>query len=213
MKTILSQILFRFPKLTKTQSNPVILNGLVALSKSMKDQDIDRYRFEYRHGKALFDVFFFIDEKPYVLLFGAKGENFSFEVIVSCKFEIEIYLDNTTYYGLCRVLQLRYNPDNRFSTRGFFEEFNQATPSKAKVTSIPEPHEIANYRSVAEEEDKTFFLSWRNNAKRGDQVSETNLMKTKQLLSYKAFERCKDKNISSCWTDDSTKAKKYKLPE
>lgn len=179
----------------------------------MIDQDIDLYQFEYKHGKALFDILFFIVENSYVLLFGAKGENFSFEITVSDSFEIEPYIESETYSGLCRVLRLRYNPDNRFSTRGFFEEFNQAIPRRARVTSIPEPHEIAIYRSVTEEENKIFFLGWRHNDIRKDQVSEANLMKTKTLLGYKAFKRCKDENISSCWTDDPIKAKKYKLPE
>ena len=86
----------------------------------MIDQDIDLYQFEYKHGKALFDILFFIVENSYVLLFGAKGENFSFEIKVSDSFEIEPYIESETYSGLCRVLRLRYNPDNRFSTRGFF---------------------------------------------------------------------------------------------
>ena len=43
------------------------LDGLVALYKSMKNQDIDRYRFEYSHARALFDIFFFIDENPFIL--------------------------------------------------------------------------------------------------------------------------------------------------
>ena len=58
------------------------LNGLVSLYRSMKHQNIDRYRFEYKHGKALFDVFFLVDENPFILLFGTKGDSFSFEVQV-----------------------------------------------------------------------------------------------------------------------------------
>ena len=54
------------------------LDGLVELYKSMKVQGIDRYRFEYKCGRAVFDVFFFVDGSPFLLLFGVKAENFSF---------------------------------------------------------------------------------------------------------------------------------------
>lgn len=189
------------------------LDGLVDLYRSMKDQGIDRYRFEYRHGRALFDVFFFIDESPFILLFGAKGEAFSFEVEVEAGFNINPTLDSTTYKELCRVLGLEYDPNNPFSPKGFFAQFNQNVPHAASINTKAEPHEIAQYRNVAEEEDKIYFLGWRNNDLRGERVSETNLTKTKDLLGQKAYNRCNSKNISSCWTDDASKAKKVQLPE
>ena len=189
------------------------LDGLINLYRSMKDQEIDRYRFEYRHGKALFDVFFFIDESPFVLLFGAKGEAFSFEMEVKEGFNISPKLDNQTYRDLCRILGLKYDPNNPFSPKEFFEQFNKHIPPSASKTSEAEPQHIAQYRSVAEEEDKIYFLGWRNNDIRGERVRETNLRKTRDLLGQKAYERCKSKNISSCWTDDPHRAKKFWLPE
>jgi hypothetical protein len=45
------------------------LDGLILLYKSMKVQDIERYRFEYKVGKAVFDIFFFTDGSPFVLLY------------------------------------------------------------------------------------------------------------------------------------------------
>lgn len=96
------------------------LDGLVELYRSMKDQGIERYRFEYRHGHTLFDVFFFIDESPFILLFGAKGEAFSFEVKVIAGFNIDPTLGSDTYRELCRVLGLEYDPNNPFSPTVFF---------------------------------------------------------------------------------------------
>ena len=188
------------------------LDGLVALYKSMKEQYIDRYRFEYRHAKALFDIFFFIDEKPFILLFGAKGDAFSFDIEVESGFRINPVLDKEIYKELCRVLGIKYDPENPFSTRGFFNQFNQAIPRRAEADSIPQPQDIAAYRSIAEEEDKIYFLGWRDNEIRGENVSDTNLMKTKTLLGNKAYKRCDKKNISSCWTDDPNRAKELKLP-
>ena len=189
------------------------LDGLINLYWSMKDQEIDRYRFEYKHGKALFDVFFFIDESPFVLLFGAKGEAFSFEMEVKKGFYIFPKLDNQTYRDLCRILGLKYDPNNPFSPKGFFEQFNKCIPQKASKRSEAEPQHIALYRSVAEEGDKIYFLGWRNNGIRGERVREANLKKTRDLLGQKAYERCKSKNISSCWTDDPNRARKFWLPE
>ncbi|TNI11214.1 DUF6037 family protein [Aeromonas veronii] len=189
------------------------LDGLVDLYRSMKDQGIDRYRFEYRHGRALFDVFFFIDNSPFILLFGAKGEAFSFDVEVKAGFNIDPTIDSDTYKELCKVLGLEYDPNHPFSPKGFFVQFNQNVPHTASVNAKAEPHEIAQYRKIAEEEDKIYFLGWRNNDLRGERVSETNLAKTKDLLGHKAYVRCNSKNISSCWTDDPAKAKKVQLPE
>jgi Family of unknown function (DUF6037) len=189
------------------------LDGLVDLYRSMKVQGIDRYRFEYRHGRAIFDVFFFIDESPFILLFGAKGEAFSFEVEVEVGFNINPTLDSNTYKELCRVLGLEYDPNNPFSPKVFFDQFNQNVPHTASIHAKAEPHEIAQYRNVVEEEDKIYFLGWRNNDLRGERVSENNLTKTKDLLGQKAYNRCNSKNISSCWTDDASKAKKVQLPE
>ena len=189
------------------------LDGLIALYKSMKNQEIDRYRFVYKHGKALFDVFFFIDESPFVLLFGVKGGALSFEVEVKKGFNINPKLDNQTYKELCRILGLKFDPNNPFSPKKFFETFNKSIPKSASKKSEVKPQHIAQYRSIAEEEDKIYFLGWRDNKKRGERVSETNLKKTRDLLGKKAYECCKSKNISSCWTDDPGKAKKFELPE
>lgn len=188
------------------------LEGLVDLYRNMRSQDIDRYRFSFRSGRALFDVFFFIDESPFVLLFGVKSENFSFEVVVENGFEIDPRLHPDTYRELCRVLGLEYDPDKPFSPWIFFREFNENIPIKAHASQTAAPHEVADYRTVAEEADKIYFIGWRDNTKRGEQVSALNLDKTRRLLGERAFERCKQKNISSCWTDKKSAAKEFSPP-
>jgi len=188
------------------------LTGLFDLYRSMRSQGIDRYRFSYRSGKALFDVFFFVDEGPFILLFGVKSDNFSFEIDVERGFEIEPRLDPDTYKELCRVMGLEYNPDKPFSPWNFFQEFNGNIPNQAASAQRAMPHEVAGYRSVAEEANKRYFIGWRDNTKRSEQVGELNLEKTKSLLGTRAFNRCKQKNISSCWTDNKKAAKDFILP-
>ncbi|CAJ0780862.1 hypothetical protein LMG18090_01245 [Ralstonia mannitolilytica] len=48
------------------------LDGLATLYKDMRAKKLERIRFDYRHGRVSFDVFFFIDGSPFVLLF-ARG--------------------------------------------------------------------------------------------------------------------------------------------
>jgi len=43
--------------------------------------------------------------------------------------------------------------------------------------------------------------------KRGQHVTAENLYKTRTLLNYEAYIMCKEKNISTEWTDDEAKAK------
>jgi len=188
------------------------LNGLIALYKDMKKNNIERYRFDYKNGKGDFDIFFFIDEKPFILLFGAKGANFSFEIEVKNGFIIETNLDRVTYKKLIEFLAIEYAKGNPFSTFKFFEDFNTKIPNIAKKSNIAKPQHIINYRSNVEESEKIYFWKWLDNTKQGNKASKENLEKTKKLLGIKAYELCKKKNISSCWTDDKNKEKPLALP-
>jgi hypothetical protein len=186
------------------------LDGLILLYKSMKFQDIERYRFEYKVGKAVFDIFFFTDGSPFVLLFGVKAENFSFELEVMPRFVINHQLDRDTYKGLCQVLGLEYKPEHPFSPWNFFSEFNSRIPQRASAHQKAKPQDVALYRSVAEESDKIYFCGWRDNDKRGHEVR--NLDKTRALLGETAYQRCRQKNISSCWTDQKDASVEVILP-
>ena len=193
-------------------SNKMKLDKLINLYKDMKNNNIERYRFDYQNGKGIFDIFFFIDETPFILLFGAKGANFSFEIEVKNGFNIDINLDKDTYKKLIEFLGIKYAKGNPFSTFKFFEDFNTKIPDIAKKSNIAKPQQIINYRNNVEESEKIYFWKWLDNTKQGNQVSNENLEKTRKLLGVKAYERCKKKNISSCWTDDKNKEKAFVLP-
>ncbi|HPL66620.1 MAG TPA: DUF6037 family protein [Smithellaceae bacterium] len=188
------------------------LDGLKPLYRSMKDQEIDRYRFGYTNGKASFDVFFFIDESPFILLFGVKGDKLSFEIEIFPGFQINLPLCKETYNNLCMILGLKYDPSNRFSPKDFFSQFNISIPSTANKTSEAKPHEFAKYYPHLEEANKVYFLGWRDNQTRNEHVTTENLLKTRKLLGVKVSEMSLSKNFSSCWTDDPAKAKKFFLP-
>jgi Family of unknown function (DUF6037) len=187
------------------------LDRLESLYRSMKFHDIERYRFEYKVRVAVFDVFFFTDESPFLLLFGVKAKNFCFDLKVDpSSFVIDHLLDPLTYKGLCKVLELEYDPENKFSPWKFFFEFNSKIPKVAFANQKSKPQDVARYRSFSEEPDKVYFCGWRDNDKRGDKVQ--NLDKTRALLGEKAYQRCKDKNISSCWTANEKAAIEVTLP-
>ena len=188
------------------------LEGLKSLYGSMKSQGIERYKFDYKVGKAVFNVFLFIDSSPFILLFGARGQNFSFELEVKAGFTIDPQIDREAYRQLCRILDLEYDPTQPFSPRKFFGEFDTKIPHQASIDLIAKPHDIAPYRHIAEESEKIYYLSWRDNNIRGNHVKEKNLDKTRKLLGEVAYLRCKDKNISSCWTDCADKAVEMVLP-
>jgi len=189
------------------------LNGLFDLYKDMKNNNIERYRFDYKNGKGNFDIFFFIDENPFILLFGAKGGNFSFEIKVKNGFIIDTKLDNETYKKLLKFLGIEYSEGDPFSTFKFFEDFNINIPNKLNVSNIAKPHEVIKYRKNVEESDKIYFWKWLDNTKQGNEVSPENLEKTKKILGEKAYLRCKEKKISSCWTDDENKKREFVLPQ
>ncbi len=177
------------------------LDGLAPLYKDMRAQKLERIRFDYRHGRVSFDVFFFIDGAPYLLLFGARDYNVAFEVEVRPGFEIHPRLSNTEYKALCNALGLAFNPDHPFSPKAFFEAFAEHIPATILANHDAHPHEVARFRRDVEEPYKVYFCGWRDNAKYQATVTDRNLVKTRELLGQHAYERCKAKNISSRWTD------------
>jgi hypothetical protein len=187
------------------------LNGLYILYKNMKLQSIEKCRFEYQNKKGKFDVFFFIDEDPFILLFGAKGGNFSFEVDVHKGFKIEPKFEKEIYYKLIKFIEIMSNKDDLFKPFNFFVDFNQKIPKQISKSNLVKPHQLIKYRKDVEEANKIYFLKWLNNTN-GHKVTIENLNKTKQILGKRAYEICKKKNISSCWTDDKNKAKEFYLP-
>ncbi len=197
-----------------------IANETRWLNFSLQKHEVSKYRkiskdivLNITQGNLFFDVFFFIDGSPYILLFGVKAENFSFEIEVKNGFVIDPRLDTEDYKKLCQVLGLKFDPDNPFNPWNFFAEFNKHIPVGALAHQKVEPHHIAQYKNIAEEADKIYFVGWRDNSKWGTKVQPSNLDKTKNLLGERAYKRCKQKNISSCWTDKKEHAIDFTLPD
>lgn len=187
------------------------LDGLKDLYKSMKQQGIERYKFDFIYQKVNFDVLYFIDEIPNKLAFGIKTHNYYFEIPVKKDFEIKAFIHE--YNKFCKIMGFKYNPGSPYKPMYFFDEFNKHIPKYAAKEKIPKPSQIAVYRKDVEESNKIYFVKWRDNTKAGHKVSFENLKKTKLLLSYEAYIMCEKKNISSCWSENSNDEKAFKFPE
>jgi hypothetical protein len=188
------------------------LDALEPLHQSMQANDIDRYRFGYTHGKAKFDVFFLADTQPYKLIFGVYDQNVFIEYDVDKDFRINPQLSKEHYKQLCQLLELKYDPNNHFSPGAFMADFNTYIPKCAHCAQKVQPHEIIRYRNNIEEVEKIWFCGWRDNAQRGQSVTAENLFKTRQLLGERAYQLCKERNVSSCWTDDRSRLVDVVIP-
>lgn len=184
----------------------VAIDELRPLYKSMRSHGQGRVKFAYTHGKVTFDVIFFIDDTPFSLLFGAKKHNLAFELEVREGFLVVCELQNDIYKALCKALGLSYDPENPFSIRAFLKQFASSIPTAFNNALIAHPQYIAIYRSDVEDNKKIYFCGWRDNDTRGEQVTQSNLYKTKRLLGDIAHKVCQKKNLSSCWTDDQSRA-------
>nr|WP_240954477.1 DUF6037 family protein [Solimonas marina] len=189
------------------------MDNLQPLYRSMRDQEIERFRFSYSHRNVTFDVIFMIDEAPFVLLFGARGHAFSMEFEVHQGFNVNPKLEPEKYKELCRLLDIRYNPDAPFSPRAFLEIFNEHIPGVATAAGRAQPHHVAAIRRDVEESHKIYFCAWLDNNKAGNTVTAENLHKTRRLLGQQAFETCRRKNLSSRWTDRKELAQECVLPD
>lgn len=187
------------------------LTTLEELLSRMAHCGVDRCRFRFRIHAGEFDVFFFADSAPFVLAFGAIGRNFYFEINVDpLTLQTAGVFARDDYYALCAILGLRSNPANRFTPSAFLEKLNEAM--KGVTFHKVAPRDLAAYRRDVEEAAKVYFCGWLDNATAGNRVTLENLAKTRLWLGEKAYIRCRDRNISSRWTDDPKKAKSIELP-
>lgn len=187
------------------------MTALAGLTARMEGAAVDRCRFRFRLHAGEFDVFFFVDGNPYVLALGAIGHNFYFEIKIDPRtYETPAVFDKEDYYSLCKILGLRRNPENKFTPSAFLQHLNDAIDG---VEFYPvTPRDLSPYRRDVEESAKIWFCGWLDNTTTGHHVTIANLTKTRRWLGEKAYLRCKEKNISSRWTDDQSKAKTFTLP-
>lgn len=180
----------------------VVMNGLRRLHKSMVALGMDRYRFDYEYGQAQFDVIFLADERPHILLLGLRGGSMAFEFKVSESYAVQdTTMAGDEYKALVKLLGLRYDPENRFRPSHFLEWVDRAAPVHAQADNRPKASDVFRFRRDVEEERKIYFRGWQHYRKGERGPTGKNLAKTRKLLGHRYYVTCRDRKISSCWTD------------
>lgn len=178
----------------------MILSNLKELYSNLKEQNETYYLFSFTKNNIRFEILFDIFQSTFQLHFLQKENNFSFCIIVEKGFIINEYINKETYKKLCEVLKLKFDKDNPFSTKFFFEEFNSKIP-KYQTREKKEREILPFYQNNIEESEKLYYdgtIEW-NKIKNGKGVTIKNLEKTR-ILYPELYNWCKRENISIRYT-------------
>ena len=173
------------------------LDGIIPLYKKLKSSDRTYGVFKFTKNKIDFDIFFDIGITPYKIGFLVMNSNFQLWLKVLPGFNIDPFLKKAELNSLINVLNLKFDPDNKFSTKKFFEEFNSKIPNDFRFVKKQELPKLVNYVYEIEESEKIYYkgiIDW-GKVNNGNNRQESNLEKTR-LLYPKLYEQIKDRNIS-----------------
>lgn len=180
----------------------VILDNLRNLYNEMVKADEKRQQFMIEYNNVRADVFFFIDSKPFKLVFGIIGTGKFFEINVQRGFSVELPLENTVYRAIIDGFKINSSNSGPYNPKFFFEYINSKFPQTIKATKRAHPASIARYYSNVEEADKLYFIGFKDNTKAGNHVTIQNLEKTLKLMGEEAYKFCSEHNLSTCWSAD-----------
>jgi len=172
------------------------LTGLESLYRELKENNEHYFIFTFQKNKNIFDVLFDIFKEPFKLHFMQKEKNFNLCINVERGFNVNPMLESNEYSNLCNVLNLKYDPNNKFSTFAFFNEFNKKIPKYFKRDK-KERELLDFYKHDIEEPDKLYydgFIRWKE-INNGRHVSPKNLEKTRILYPEK-YDFCKREDVS-----------------
>lgn len=188
----------------------MVLKNLPLLYQNMKDQNIDRIMFNFDFRNLRFSVIYIAEEFPHELLFGCVAHNLTIIITVDKDFRISTYIDN--YQQLLNALQLKFDPDKKFTPSVLFEAFDETTPTSTAGLKRPTISDIAINRRDVEESEKIYFLKWRSHNGIDSRPTQKNLEKTRKICGLAAYDFCRRHNISSCWTDQKHLQQQYHFP-
>ncbi len=175
------------------------LTRLIPLYKKIKQNNETYAFFDFKKNGVTFHIFLDIETKPnYLLGFMVPGTQFNLWIDVTEDFKIDTYI-NEKYGEQMEVLNLKSDPENKFSTNAFFSEFNEKIPSDYMKAPKNVLNDIAIKKYDVEENESLYYLSFRR-LPPGWHRTEKNSEKTRLLLP-KIYERIKDRdNISINYT-------------
>lgn len=177
------------------------LTGLIPLYKAIKRNNETYAFFYFVKNGITFHVFFDIEidtKLNFLLGFIVPGTQFNLWIDVAKGFRIDTYI-NEKFDELKDVLNLKPDPNNKFSTNAFFKEFNDKIPSEYIKPPKEALYHIAVKRYNIEYSNSVYYLTFKR-LPPGWHRTEKNSEKTRILLP-KIYERIKDRtDISICYT-------------
>lgn len=178
------------------------LTGLIPLYKYLKIKNENYASFEFLKNGVKFDILFDIFREPFKLILVQFKADYKLVLDVENGFVINPRLSKVEYRDLCKTLNLKYDPNNKFSPFSFFKELNDKIP--AVPTFKPSTKQIYDYyKSEVEESEKIYYygkIEWNKLPNSKGNVTEENLFKTR-LLYPSLYEMCLRNNISIRYTD------------
>ena len=185
--------------------------GLRILHADMKRKNERRATFPFEYNKKNFSCIFLTDIIPYRLYLTTLGLNpdiYEFEIREG--YLVDCYMDD--YKKLVAYLQLKYDPNHKFTPIDFFEALNKKIPKEIHcIPSYSDVIVIASKKRSIEDADKIYFCGWRRNT--NGKVTEKNYEKTLSAFGEEKARMSRNKNISSCWTARESEEDIRKLNE
>lgn len=175
-------------------------DSLQILHQDMMKKDESRDLFPFSYNGKNFSCILVTDITPIRLYLTTLGNApITFELEINKDYCTSPYLDD--YKLLVAYLDIKYDPNYKFKPVDFFEALNRKIPRVfMNAPSYKEVIQVASLKRNIEEADKIYFCGWRSNPP-GSSVREKNLEKTRSAFGDQIADMCKQKNISSRWTD------------
>jgi hypothetical protein len=173
------------------------INQLSKIHKELLSENETYGVFDFSYNNVKFHIYFDIDIIPYRLGFLPIGKSEQIWLDVNKGFIINPVLQKSEYRKLTRLLNLKYDKDNPFSTFNFFKLFGEKIPNQLISLSNSERAILASKVTDIEEKEKTVYLGQKDwdKSNSGKNRSQKNLEKTR-LLYPELYEQIKNKNIS-----------------
>lgn len=158
-----------------------------------------RRQFQITYNEVDADVIFVADTNPFTLNFGIHDKNIFFTIPVERGFLVKTFLDKDLLHLIYLAFEIKYDEDNKFSTKNFIEALSKKMPCHINQTHPTKPIDLAPHNRDVDEVERIYFVSFKNNNTQNHQVR--NLDKTLKMMGLEAYEFCKANNMSTCWSD------------
>lgn len=109
----------------------------------MRKNNGTKDKFTITYNQVSFEAIIFTDCKPFELLFGVVGHNFSFNLNPSSGFQLQNLSDHV-FFKLCKILNLKPGKDT-FTHFVFLKYMASKIPNQYSGVNI-HPHEIIPYK-------------------------------------------------------------------